>query len=85
MAPTILSSRYMSIDLLFMTGSGVRTGTHGRVPGIGDITRVGGMYTVAGLVTGIGIAATRITITTTAALSITHMSFTADIVSCTAV
>ena len=56
----------MSIDLLFTTGSGDRTGAHGPLRGIGGIIRVGGMYTVAGHMTGIGITAMlSITITTT--------------------
>ena len=57
MEQTISSNQYMSIDLLSTIGFGVRTGTHGRVLGIGDITRVGGMYTAAGHMTGIGVTA----------------------------
>ena len=57
----------MSIDPLYTTGSGDRTGTLGRLRGTGDITRVGGMYTAAGLMTGIGIIAMHSIIITTGA------------------
>lgn len=67
----------MSIDLLFTTGSGDRTGAHGPLRGIGGIIRVGGMYTVAGHMTGIGITAMLSTTTTTIVLSVRDARFTA--------
>ena len=60
----------MSIDLLYTTGSGDRTGTHGHLRGIGIIIRAGGMYTDAGHMTGTGITAILSIITTTIALSV---------------
>ena len=84
MERTISSNLYMSIDLLSTTGFGVRTGTHGRVLGIGDITRVGGMYTAAGHMTGIGATAmhtiTAITIARSAQVALSIV----DIMSCIA-
>ena len=73
---TTLSNRYMSIDLLFTTGSGVRTGTHGRVLGTGVITRAGGTYTAAGHMIGTGIIAMRSIITTTIVRSVRDVQYT---------
>jgi hypothetical protein len=55
-----------------MIGSGAMHGTHGIRPGTGDITRVGGTFTVVGHTIGTGITATLTIITTTAARSVTH-------------
>ena len=75
----------MSIDPLYTTGSGDRNGTLGRLRGTGDITRVGGMYTAAGLMTGIGIIAMHSIIITTGARSVPAVMYTTGITRCTTV
>ena len=59
----------MSIVLSYTIGSGVRIGTRGPVLGTGATGRVGGTYTAAGHMTGIGITAMHGITTTTGALS----------------
>ena len=81
MEPITSSSRYMSIDLLFTTGSGARIGTRGIVLGIGATTRVGGICTLAGHMTGIGIIAMLSIIITTTALSVRDVPSAAVIMS----
>ena len=71
----------MSIDLLFTTGFGVMPGLHGIVLGIGATTRVGGMYTTAGHMTGTGVAAMHGIIATTGARSVRDVLYATDTMS----
>ena len=82
MALTTSSNQCMCIDLLFTIGSGVRTGVHGTALGIGGITRVGGMFIVAGRMIGIGITAMLSIIVTTTALSVLDALYAVAIVNC---
>jgi hypothetical protein len=63
-------------------GSGATHGTLGIVLGIGDITRVGGTYIVAGHMIGIGITVMPIITTTTAVHSDMHTTYATDIITC---
>lgn len=72
----------MFIDLLYTIGSGVRIGVRGTALGIGGITRVGGMFTVAGRMIGIGITAMLSIIVTTTALSVLDALYAVAIVNC---
>ena len=74
----------MSIGRSSTIGSGVPIGTHGTVLGIGVTIRDGGIHTLAGHMTGIGITAMRSTITTTGAPSVRAVLSTAVTMTCIA-
>ena len=72
----------MSIVRSSTTGSGLTHGTHGILLGTGAIGRDGGTHMLAGHMTGIGIDATPIITTTTAALSVKQERYVAATMTC---
>lgn len=82
MVRLISSNRYMSIDPISTIGSGVTHGTLGIVLGIGDITRIGGTFTIVGHMIGTGIIAMLGIIITTVAHSIPVIPYTLAIMTC---